>query len=218
MGLKNLAAFSSQLESILGDRGLGSGKTKNWINTAYFELTGGFDFEELHETSKESFAIDQEDVLLPTDLQWLRSCHNDTEKEAIIGIDEDNFWLLEDKPDGGKPEHWTRLGNSLRIWPKTDAVITLRINYNKFPPKLDLDKDVTLLTPTWDRAIEMFAIYHATLDLGEEVRAAEWLSRGMAYVRSRLLQQEMLRGPREGLRFPRSRDEFRQIRRSTRRT
>lgn len=216
MGAKNLAGFRSDLEFGLGDRGFAKGKLNGWINAGYFDITGAFDFEELHETSRNPFIVDQEDVTLPTDLQWLRSVHNDTDKESLTNIDEDNFWLLEDKTDGGIPEQWTRIGNSLRIWPKTDKARTIRINYNKFPVVLAASKDVTTLTPTWDRGVELFSMHHALMSVGEEARASEFLARGMTYVRSRLLQQEMKRGPKEGVRIPRTRAELRQITRVTR--
>lgn len=212
MGYTTKAKFRSRLSLNLGDRNLAKGHLDGWVEDGYYDMTGAFDFIELHEVSTATMAVDADSITLPSDLQWVRSVKDDTNENPLIKISAEQFWSTLDLTEEGEPEYWTRQGQVLRVQPVLNEEVTLRLLYNKFPPPLDDDGDTTVLPPTWDRAVIMFSTYHALLDLGEETRAAEWLSRAMAYVRSRLLPQEFENdGPTLGVRPISTKEQLRRL-------
>jgi len=211
MGYSKLMKFRVDLQGRLGDRDLSVGFLNSAINNGYLDMTGSTDFEELHLTSTIDLVAGEIDVLLPTDLQWLRSVFNDTDKKALVEVDENFFWGLEENEDGGEPEYYCRLGDSLRFYPLLDDAYTLRINYNKIPALLEADSDTTELTPTWDRAVDMFATYHALLEVGEESRAADWLSKAIMYLRTRQQNTDVHRGTHLGVRVVTTKEQLRSL-------
>ena len=211
MGNSTLLEFRARLQSRLGDRDLSEALLNRAVNDGYFDLTGSTDFEELHKTSTVSLSEGEVDVLLPTDLQWLRGVFNDTDKKALVEVDEDYFWTLEDDDDGGEPKYYCRLGAGIRFWPALDDTYVLRINYNKFPDRLSSDSDTTELKPTWDRALDMMATYHALLELGEETRAADWLNKCGFYISTRMQNSDVNRGTHLGVRVVTTMDELQRL-------
>lgn len=211
MGYSSLMKFRTRLQGRLGDRDLSESFLNAAINDGYFDLTGATDFEELHVTSRIDLDAEEIDVLLPQDLQWLRSVFNDTDQKAIVRVDENFFWTLKEKEDGGEPIHYTRIGDSLRIWPALDETYTFRINYNRFPTALSEDSDTTVLPPTWDRAVDMLATYHALLEVGEESRAADWANKAAFYIRTRQMESDVHGGAHLGVRVVTTLDELRSL-------
>jgi hypothetical protein len=212
MGNTTFAGFRSRLAFNLGNRDLARGQLSAWVNDGYFDLTGAFDFLELHGLSTATLEASSSSISLPLDASWVRSIKDDTAENPLIKISEEQFWSILDHTETGEPEYWTRQGNTLRVQPIPEEDLTLRLLYNKIPTALSANSDKTVLLPTFDRAIIEFSTYHALLDLGEELRAGEWLSRGMAYVRSRLLPQEFENdGPTLGVRVVRTKAQLRRI-------
>lgn len=212
MGQVTLLGFQSRLSLLLGDRDLSKGQMQGWINDGLQDLTGAFDFIELHQVSTAIMSKDADSITLPSDLAWVRSVKDDTNERPLIKISEEQFWSILDHTEDGEPEYWTRQGNVLRVHPLLDDEVTIRIFYNRTHPLLEANGSKTLLMPTFDVAIKMFAAHHALMDLGEETRAAEWLARGMTYVRSRLMPQEFEdTQPMLGVRVPRTLAELRRI-------
>ena len=211
MGNSTLLEFRARLQSRLGDRDLSESLLNRAINDAYFDLTSSTDFEEMHKTSTVDLAEGEVDVILPSDLQLLRGVFNDTDKKAVVEVDEDYFWTLEEDEDGGEPKFYCRLGNSIRFHPSLDDTYTLRINYNKFPARLSDDSDTTDLKPGWDRAVDMMATYHALLEIGEEARASDWLNKAIVYARTRLHNTDVNRGTHLGVRVVTTEDELQRL-------
>lgn len=211
MGVRTLLEMRVRMQARLGDRDLSVALINGSINDGYYDLTGSTDFEEMHKTSTISVATDDVDVLLPQDLQLLRGFFNDTDRKAIVEVSEEHFWTLDPEEEAGEPKYYCRLGNSLRFWPALDEARTLRINYNKYPDRLEEDSDVTELRPTWDRAVEMFATYHVLIELGEEARASDWLNKALVYSRSRIHDSDLNRGAHLGVRVVTTLDDLQRL-------
>lgn len=190
MGLKNLGDFRDVLDEILGRRGHTPAKLDNWIHDGYYDLTGAVDFQELNRTSTAVIAVGDNSVTLPTDMQWVRGPVRDVTDDSMLIYEDQTNFLGRDEDAVGIPSHWTRIGNTLRVWTTPEVATKIRLLYNIFPPRFVDESDVTVLPPTWDRVIEMYAAYHALLTLGENANATDWLSRAVAYQRSRLLSTE----------------------------
>lgn len=214
MGQTNLATFRSRLQAALGDRDLQVGPLNSWINDGYLDMTGSHDFVELRVVQTVTLVGGNIGITLPDDLQWIRAVWNVEDKEQIPKISSEYLQAMEDKADddlGAK--FYSRDGNALYIQPPyvTDQVIG--IHYNAEPAFMVKDGDKTILLTTYDRAIHMFSAAHALSDLGEEIRANEWMNKGIIYLRTRLdlEAKESTPGMHMGVIFPKTESDLRRL-------
>lgn len=216
MGQITLAGFRSRLLFNLGDRDIGVGPPNNWINDGYFELIGSHDFKELKTAATLTVLSGATGTAIPPDALWMKSLYNQTDRQQLIEVDVERYHSLlsdDSEDDEGDPVYWCRDGSNLRFFPPLDEDKKMRVVYTLEPDRLTADDDVTVLPGMWDRGVLMFGTYHALLDLGEELRATEWLARSMTFIRSRLTTEEMedRAGIYEGVRYITKRSQLRSL-------
>ncbi len=189
MGILTYERLKERLDFNLGEQAFDDKVLGEWIHDGYYDLTGAFDFAEMNRSATATINVGNDSIVVPSDLQWPRALTNQTDDLTLIYEDQANF-LRRDLDTDGEPQYWTRIGNTLRVWPTPLLATALRILYNKIPIALTVSTDVTELLPTYDRAILWFAESSAHYDLRENAMATDILARAMNYVRSRLLPEE----------------------------
>lgn len=214
MGQRTLAMFRSNLNFALGDRDLGKGFLDAAINDGYLDLTGSHDLVQLRAVSTVTLVGTSIGITLPDDLQWVRAVWNVTDKWQILKMASEHLHAMEDVADDDRDDrYYTRDGDALYIQPPfvTDKVIA--IHYNAEPLILSSDSDTTVLPSTYDRAIHMFAMNAALSDLGEEIRAVEWLNKAIVYLRTRLDLEDKESTPamQAGVRFIRNTKDLKRL-------
>ena len=105
MGNTTLAGFRARVGFNLGNRDLPTGQTKNWVNDGYFDLTGAFDFIELHGLSTATLVATESSISMPLDASWVRSIKDDTAGKPLIKISAEQFWSILDHTETGEPEY-----------------------------------------------------------------------------------------------------------------
>ena len=196
--------FRSRLEQALGNRGLNTGPLNAWLNDGYLDMTGSHDFVQLRAVDTVTLVGGSIGITLPLGLQWIRAIWNVGDKEQIVKLASEYLQSMEDPADddlGGV--YYTRDGDALYIQPPYVTDQTIAIHYNVEPTFLAVDSDTSVLPTTYDRGIHMFSMSHALADLGEEIRATEWLNKAIIYVRTRLdlEDKEATPGMHAGVRF-----------------
>lgn len=190
MGLRTLVEFRDDLDRILGYRGHAPARLDSWINDGIQDLGGSIDFETLNRTSRATILATKNSVTLPSDLNWLRGPVRSITDDVTLIFEDGTQFVTRDEDTDGPPTFWTRIGDTLRVWTTPEVATVVQLLYNKFPTYLVADADVSMFTPTWDRVIEMKAIAHALLDLGENANAQDWFGHASAQIRSRLMSDE----------------------------
>jgi hypothetical protein len=209
MGNRDLAGFRAQLTQVLGGRVFADALLDSWFHDGYYDLTGAVDFQEFRTNASIGMAAGDRNVALPLDYQWARALYDVTHDRPLIETGPDQFVRF-DEDDEGEPSHWIRMTGGVWVYPKLSVDVTVRILYQAHPSALVSDTDKSALTPTWDKAIELLMKHHALFDVGEEVRAQDFLGRAMSYIRSRIHEDEYeFMGPSEGLGVARSVEDLR---------
>lgn len=158
---------------------------------AYHDIASGVDFVELTDTSSPATSAGPGNWSLsaPANLITVEHIRNATSDYLLGWIPVVEFLRLP-RATLGPPKKWSRRETSILLYPTPDAVYTLEIDYKRTPAKLSLDADVTILPPYVDTAIWLLATSYGFQAVGEDARAISWLNRVIAYLSSRITEQD----------------------------
>jgi hypothetical protein len=192
MGDKTYATFQSDLTFYLGNRGDISAYVGGWINTAYRDLAtrdmfwsmslpSGFIFPQLATSASSNTTDGVAYVAMPTDAFVLNTIHDATNDRKLESIPFKEYIEKANRADTdseGKPQHWTRRGTSIFLYPTPDATYSLTVYYRKVPAAMSGGTDVTVLGAEWDEPILKLAVIQSLMRLGEYDKAnyekADW--------------------------------------------
>jgi len=190
MGLMTLEDFRTDLQSALGDRGIDNPRLDRWINHAYMDLTGGVRFEDLTEINDSETVAGVATISRPTDTRKVLIV-KDVTNDNLLGWIPKNEYLRRSSALSGIPENWTEIENLIYLYPKPSGVLSIMTVYLRDPVPLQNPTDLTDISAVWDTVIWMLSVRYGLMALGEEQRASFWLSNALAYIQSKLTEDEI---------------------------
>jgi hypothetical protein len=197
MGFMTLDDFRTDLQSALGDRGLGNPKLDRWVNFAYLDLAGAISFESLEDDITRSTVAANRAVAAPGNTLAIKVVRDTTNDRLLSWIPKPEYFRRSASASG-QPTHWTRHGEEILLHPIPDDVFSLDIFYQTMPDRLTSPADTTILPDTWDVAIHLLSVYHGLQATGEEQRASAWWARAVNYIQTRL-SEDLLQATSSGL-------------------
>lgn len=187
MGYMTLTDFRTDVQSALGNRGIGNGQLDRWTNFGYLDLCGAVQHPELtEEDTSQSTANGTNFVNVPTGALVVTLVRNTTDDSKLDWIPLTEYWRR--AQSAGIAVAWTRQKSKILLNPVPNSIKALQILYIDTPTRLSAVSDTSVLTDTWDSAIFMLAVHHGLLALGEEGRAMVWFQRAVNYIQSRMVE------------------------------
>lgn len=193
MGLLTLSDYRTDLQTALGDKGIVDSRLDRWINAAYLDLAGSVNFEILDADATVPTVASTASVTAPADSLVIELVRDTTSDRLLAWIPKAEYFARSAATEG-EPLNWTRHGDDIYLHPIPDAIYSLFIPYKKSPDILATDAATSIFPAIWDHAIFLLSVHHATLVLGDEQRAAAWLSRAIVYIQSRMTEDDLHSG------------------------
>lgn len=212
MGFMTLQHFRDELVNAVGGERLGAGTDRKdrYINMAYYEICGVLEFKDLMAVQSISAVLGTLAYSQPSDLLGVRAIIDQTNKNRLLKISEENYLML-DPEETGEPSRWTRYGGSIHIWPGPTESLAMKNLYIQQPATMPAGGSI--LPAQWDSPIWMLSCYYALLSLGDQHLSIQWFERAMAYLSSRITDLEYDADTEaEGIRLPQSPEELTQFR------
>lgn len=190
MGILTLAQIRTEVDSSMGNpTDVTDSRLDTWINLAYIDVATGIDFDELDQEFPIATAASDFDYAGPTNSLIVQLVRDDTSENLLIYVPKQEFYRLS-RATEGTPRKWTRRGSEILVNPTPGGVFNLTALYKRSPPALVADGDVTILPSYVDNALIFLGVAYGFLATGEEQRAITWLNRAVAFLSSRLTQQD----------------------------
>ena len=189
MGILTLADFRTDLQSALGDRGIGNARLDRWINFGYLDLAGSVDFATMDANTSTNTVNATQTIAVATNALFIKFI-KDTTSDALLAWTPSVELFRRNITPTAQPDSWTREGDSIYLHPVPDGVYALVQYYKKPPTVLSASGDKTVFADTWDDAVYNLAVHHALLVLNEEQRATVWLARAISYIGSRITEAD----------------------------
>lgn len=190
MGYMTLANFRTDIESALGDRGIGSTRIDRWVNFGYHDLGGSVDFEVLEKNTTTATVDATQTIAVPTGTEIIKLI-KDTTNDVLLGwLPKAELFRRSITPTA-KPTHWTRHGNLIYLHPVPNAIINEFIIHKDAPARLTTSGATSVFSDIWDPAIFLLAVHQGLLALGEEQRSAAFLGRAISYIQSKITETDM---------------------------
>ena len=190
MGLMTLANFRTDVQSALGDKGIGNSRLDRWINFGYHDLGGSVDFEILEKDTTTATVSGTQTIAVPTDTEIIRLI-KDTTNDTLLGWLQKAEMFRRAITPTATPTHWSRHGGLIYLHPVPNAIINMFIVHKEAPVILSSSGAKTVLADIWDPAVFLLAVHHGLLALGEEQRSASWLGRAISYIQSKVTEQDI---------------------------
>lgn len=189
MGSWTLADFRSELEEILGNRGIAPARMNRWINMGKREVESGVDIENTRVCRYFDTVAGQKRYSVEPEFLSVVSIVDETNDRIIVRSDVESL-DIRNRQSAGAPEYWARRGVEVLIHPAPDAVY--RIKATLILETLDLanDGDKTVFPAYWDNGILMASAHYAHSALGEDQRAELWFGRFLRYMQSRMMDSD----------------------------
>lgn len=197
MGRTTLDEFRDDVAGATGASDLSAATLTRFVNYAYQEIIAAVDFHELVEEDTLTFAAETRDAEIDSDssiidavlvepykrLEW-RDIQDLNSRDPLVEDD---------------PQFFSRIGNSLRVWPTPAEELSVRVTQRKVPANLSANADVTALPATWDLGLYYLAVSHTYFRIGNENQGAVWYNRAISYLSSVVTDED--RGVRKNTAF-----------------
>jgi hypothetical protein len=196
MGLITLTDLRTDLQTVLGNKGIAEAALDRYINFGYYDLAGAIEFEALTVQTALSTTASQAYINNATTpstalvVLMLRDSTND----SLLGWVPRNEYFRRKQASTGVPQVWTRHPNSgvpsLFLHPVPNGVFSVEVTTIEPPTALSNGTDVSVLPTIYDPALFQLAVHHGLLAQNEEQRAMAWLGRAIAYLESRITETD----------------------------
>lgn len=193
MGLLTGSEFSDDLQLMLGNRGFTPIQLLRWLNFGYFDVAGAIDFPELDLSTSPSLALNGNALPVPADAMVIKVIKDVTADVKLNWLPLDEF--MRPKVSSGQPIYWTRDGSTIHFRPSLGKIVpaaphSITIYYKKEPVAITSGTR-SVFARTWDVAILKLAGSHALYSLGEEARGAALYNAAIAYMQTRLTEENL---------------------------
>jgi hypothetical protein len=187
MGFMTLENFRDDLESAMGDRGIGELRLARWVNFGYIDISGAIEFEMLETTSQFTTSNGNRSIPVPSNVMIVKGVR-DRSNDRLLGWIQKNEYFRRSSLSTGQPTQWSRHGNEILLYPVPDGGYSIDVMYQTFPTLLINDSDTTILPNMWDVAVHQLSVYYGLQTVGEEQRASLWYNRAVNYIQSRMTE------------------------------
>jgi hypothetical protein len=168
----------------------------DWVNLAYFEVTGAVDFESLNRCAFINTVSTVSVYNMPVRFLGMISIQDRTTKGKLIRTGLRNLQRMT-HDSTGYPRYWARKEGGVVLWPVPDAVYQLFAYYIAEPARLVNPTDVTVLPSTWDSSILMLTQSYGLLNFNEFEAADRLRATAFANLGSRMKDADFAE-PMEG--------------------
>lgn len=162
----------------------------DWVNMAYFEVTGAIEFEALEKCAAMTTVNGVAEYALPVRFVAMTAVQDRTTGVKIVKSTLRNM-LRYTWDTVGYPRFWARTAAGIKIWPIPDSIYSFFVYYTSEPVRLQNANDVTVLPATWDKAILLMAIETALRNFNQFDPADKLFTRAMAHMRSRMKDEDL---------------------------
>lgn len=184
-----LSEYRTDLQRALGNLGLTNTELDRYINHGYLDIVGGVDFSALEAVETQALTIGTREYAVPDDTLMIKMVVNDTQNDILEFVPVTEFYRRRVVVNAA-PEEWTRLGNEIQVNPPPDAADDLHIIYKVAPDELTADTDEIVIPSIWDPAVLHMAVFYGLMAKGEEDRALAYKQSAMAYIQTRITEEE----------------------------
>lgn len=193
MGFLTFGEMKEEISQTLGDKvGASDERLGRWINMAYLEVARKRCFHDLEQIDATIMTVDgTRNYALEADLFAIISVADLTNKHRLVWAAPKQYQKF-DRTQEGQPFYFTRIANSIYLWPTPDEDdYEIEVIYTEEPEILSSDGDLSVLPGAFDRAILFYAERNGFLTLGLEEKATLRYQSGENYMA--VMEKEMTR-------------------------
>lgn len=134
---------------------------KTRLNQAQAYVAAQTDFRELQEVDTITTVSGTQDTALPSDFQRVVNVTIELDSGAIVPLTSETVPdMYQHTSTTGRPERYSIVGSTIRLWPTPDSAYTVSLRYYKIPATMADANDLPAIPPEYHHLLVSYALWH----------------------------------------------------------